>query len=502
MLASILAVPDEALGRGPSAMYGMMLDAIPGQPFGTGADFRANIDEGRRAAPRDIMSLVGDPWNPVVAAAALPAKLSKAARKASQAQKNRAPTYAPVASPNVATLPDFDPRRPFTMTNRDPVMRGKRQRLMYPRVYDDPRRLAADANAKVAPESPLLKELFGVTRGELDEIGGFGRRQGSMDFGDFLMGGAEKPSGAKIARYVATDRNANRIVNLLGELEKYPKYMEAMRPWYVTDPIYWKFVDELGPDAGREAFLRQNAIMGLSSSMSSPVTEINRGSWANALANRGRYDDYVAFGGRTTDKDGSLLSNVPRDMSSIMGHLAHKSQAASIGKYIAGDGTLQIGEPKMQAYIAGRRPAALGHQTVEPVGDTHYRGGTVLLPDVSLAEANPKGAISHPERHVLTPWLQKNVGDVMGYPNAVVQPLTWGGYGVAGGTGVKGRYAPFAELVANSIGKAAAREGKDPQRVMREWIRGKRGIGATVPAAIGGGLLAMQPFSQPQAPEE
>jgi hypothetical protein len=45
------------------------------------------------------------------------------------------------------------------------------QRMAFPGIYKNPKEIAAEAAARVEPEDPSLKRLFGVSRGDLYEMG-------------------------------------------------------------------------------------------------------------------------------------------------------------------------------------------------------------------------------------------------------------------------------------------------------------------------------------------
>ena len=45
------------------------------------------------------------------------------------------------------------------------------ERMAYPGIYGNPAEIAAMAASRVAPEDPALKQLFGVTREDLYQMG-------------------------------------------------------------------------------------------------------------------------------------------------------------------------------------------------------------------------------------------------------------------------------------------------------------------------------------------
>jgi hypothetical protein len=68
------------------------------------------------------------------------------------------------------------------------------ERIAYPGIYSNPRELVQEAASRVAPESPLLKQLFGVTREDLFDISQQGTRAGNIT--DVPFKTAANPKGA------------------------------------------------------------------------------------------------------------------------------------------------------------------------------------------------------------------------------------------------------------------------------------------------------------------
>ena len=66
------------------------------------------------------------------------------------------------------------------------------QRMAFPGIYKNPKDIAAEAAARVEPEDPSLKRLFGVTRDDLYQMGK--GRVGNVS--GALPGAAAKPKGA------------------------------------------------------------------------------------------------------------------------------------------------------------------------------------------------------------------------------------------------------------------------------------------------------------------
>jgi hypothetical protein len=179
------------------------------------------------------------------------------------------------------------PPNPYIQTVDQPY------RMMYPGIYRDPREIAATANARVAPENPAMKQLWGVSRGDLDEIG---RARGpGMEIPD-ISGLALKPKGATSAVNIMNPRNEQRLIDTLVEGGKYPGLRHA-DAWYVMDPMYHRLEQMFGPEEAVSRYRDLNNMMGMASPGSDVLTEIQRGSAAHWLNKQGRWDDFKSLAG-------------------------------------------------------------------------------------------------------------------------------------------------------------------------------------------------------------
>ena len=116
------------------------------------------------------------------------------------------------------------------------------QRIAYPGVYERPDIMAAKAAARVAPEDPALKQIFGVTRDDLYQMSK--GRQGTAS-PDIMLGKGRTPDTVDA---IMNQRNAQRLVDALGEAERYPALTKGMDAWYTMDPLYHAMVKELAPN--------------------------------------------------------------------------------------------------------------------------------------------------------------------------------------------------------------------------------------------------------------
>jgi len=349
-----------------------------------------------------------------------------------------------------------------------------RQRVAYPGVYGDPKAIALAA--PVEPESAALSELFGVTRTDLAQLS----ERGSTLPDWQPPATAAKPKGSAVADKIMTKGNERRLVNLLAAAKEYnfPLY-EGSVGWYVMDPLYLRFIEELGPKEGARRFIRSQSLGGMASPGASPVTEINRGSRAAFLDHQGRFAEFERMGGV-----GSNFAKDP-DVWGLMGHPYHStSQAAPMRKYI--DEGKMPASAKVPSYIQAHMPPHEGVQTHYPVGDAHWARG-VGLADVRTNKGYAQSA-TLPEMTALAPWYRTNVAAEAGLEAVPAQALQWGLLGPQ--TGVKlqdasGYGAGKLEMTANAIVKRAGELGISPKDMLKRYINDMKPIGAiTVEMAV------------------
>ena len=365
------------------------------------------------------------------------------------------------------------------------------QRNAYPGVYDDPRKLVAEANARVAPEDPLLKELFGVNRDDLWEIGQHGTRKGNAPERPFKA--AENARGSEYIDDIMNPRNTRRLQNLIGEAQKSPKLLQPMASWYVTDPFFQQFVKEFGMEEGIKRFNKMNALTGMASPGSGVISELNRGTAANWLSTQGRFDDFVKHGGTKVSQRGS---DFPVDMAAVTPHPYHPTaHALPMSKYLEG-GVVDMKSAKVPTYIKASGVPETGFQTNWPVGDAHF-SRIVGMPDVRGTktmkgeEIAPGAAASVPEMLRFSPHFRENIAAPMGLEAVPAQGVMWGA-----GSGATGVTSPIGagklELMAGQIGKMARRMGVSPIQARDMLIRGEGHAGFITPelsAALTAGVL-------------
>ena len=353
------------------------------------------------------------------------------------------------------------------------------RRVAFPGVYERPDYIASVAAENTATESPLLKRLFGVTRDDLYQMS---LRKGNMP--GVIPGAAAKPKGSAAAESVMTKRNEARLLNVLDELRSQaPEMYKGMHAWYTMDPQYQRMVELMGEDKARQMYARLNAFGGIESPNLPVPAEFGRASAANWLAEQGRWDDWVKYGGL---KAKSTLPDVPEDMKRIKGRVGHERASKSQTKYLE-TGSHGMDSPKAPPYIDASSVPQLGFQTDIPVGDAHWSRG-IGLADTRTSKGFAE-SVSTPEIQQLAPWFRNRIAGQAGLEAVPGQAILWGGF--APFTGVKTAVgAPKLELQAIEMGKAAKRLGVTPETARDLILMGKAHAGKADPrllAAIAAG---------------
>jgi hypothetical protein len=368
------------------------------------------------------------------------------------------------------------------------------ERIAYPDIYKDPKDLVAEAKSRVAPEDPMLQQLWGVGRDDLYEIS---KRQGNITERPFKA--AANGKGAAHAGRVMTRANENRITGLLEETrDSAPELYKGMSGWYVMDPVYQRLAKLVGPERAVEEYKKFNTYTGMASPGSEVLTETNRGTAANWLAHEGRFDDFRKYGGV---KESARGEGFPDDMRGVISHPYHPTaHAGPMAKY-AETGEVDMGSAKVPSYIAASGVPETGFQTQWPVGDAHW-SRLVGLPDVRGARTSkgvpavPNASASVPEMTALGPWWKDKIAGKMGMESVPAQATVWGA-----GSGATGVTSPIGagklELLTQQIAKAAKRMGVSPEEARDLIITGKAHAGNITPemaaalAAGSGGAAAV-----------
>ena len=340
-------------------------------------------------------------------------------------------------------------------------------RNWYPGVYKSPKELVEDVRPRIAPESPNLKRLFGVTRDDLYELS---KRKGNMP--GHMPSSAADPKGSYSASQIMIPSNAQRLVDAMGYARKeVPDLYKGMHGWYPMDPVYWRMKELVGPEQALKDYRQFIAASGIESPNMPVPKELDRATAAMYLYNQGRWGDWVRWGGMK-EKQGNLL--VPPDMRSISGRIGHQRAAESQGKVLSHvDRYGGMNSPKAPPYIDASGVPESGFQTDTMIGDAHIARGLGLA-DVRPATASAAESFSPSEASVLAPWYRKNVAGQLDMEAVPTQGFQWGLYGPQ--TGVKTPLgAPKLEIFADRIADSARRwKGGISPEEMRDLVLTRR----------------------------
>jgi hypothetical protein len=370
------------------------------------------------------------------------------------------------------------PESSFTASPEQTVSNPLRN--AFPGIYKRPDVIAREASERVAPESPALKQLFGVTRDDLYQMGK--GRTGNMP--GMLPGAAANPKGSKAAMAVMNPRNEQRLLDVLGEAEKYPELVKGMDPWYIMDPAYKRLEELVGPEEAMKKYKQFNTMTGMASPGSDVLTEMNRGTAANFLATQGRFDEFLKYGGKGFNPD------APADIQNILGHPYHMTAQGKPMKQYLDTGEIQMSSPKVPMYIDASGVPQTGFQTDMPVGDAHWSRAVGLADTRGNATRKgksviPGASVSNPEMSQLGPWWRDKIASQSGLESVPAQARAWGAFSPQ--TGVESPIgAPKLELLSIKIMEAANRYGVSPEQARDMILKGEGYAGKAAGGHIDG----------------
>ena len=357
-----------------------------------------------------------------------------------------------------------------------------RKRAAFPGIYGNPRELAEAPT--VAPENPMMAELWGVTRKDLHDIAL--SRQGNLP--DWKPEATPKnPKGSADAERIMTPTNTQRVEDILSAARERKDLAEGMIGWYVMDPVYQRMAALLGHDKAKRLYHRMQSVTGLASPGSDVLTEFNRGSRAAWMAEQNAFPEFLKYGGaKKSELKKTPLGRRPI-MAGLQGHAYHStSQAKPMQRFLESlqgkhnlptdmyvrEGTLG-NAAKVPAYVMAARPPELGFQTRYPVGDAHYARGLGLA-DVRGGKGYAQSA-TLPEMISLQPWY-RDIAARVGLESVPAQALQWGTLGPQ--TGVQTAVGqPKLELLTEAILTASKRTGLPPDVVRDMYLRAELPVG-------------------------
>lgn len=364
------------------------------------------------------------------------------------------------------------------------------QRVLKPGIYKDPRDIAREAAARVAPEHPAMKELFGVTRDDLYEISQGGARKGNEAPNIWQPG---KPgAGNYAALNIMNDANAQRLIDTLTEAKKYPALERGMVPWYVMDPMFQQMERLVGRERAIAEYKKFNAIVPPFSASSDVMTELNRGTAANMMVTRGEYEKFARNAGEPEFRRGP---DFPPELRAVKGHAYHGVQSPPVERWLAtGKHGYDPNTVKIPLYSQATGVPQTGFQTSMPIPDAHFTRA-VAMSDARKT-ASPGDYMSGSELRTFGPWFGENVAKPMGIEAVPAQAFAWGAY--APQTGVKTTIgAPKLELLSQRIWDRAKDLGVDPKKLRDDVLLGKEHAVLPLMGAGGLGAGAMGEFAAP-----
>jgi hypothetical protein len=196
------------------------------------------------------------------------------------------------------------------------------------------------------------------------------------------------------------------------------------------------------------------------------LTELNRGTAALTLANQGRLDDFIKYGGRAFN---TRNNDFPEDLYGVKGHVYHSTAHANPMRKYYESGEIQMDSPKVPLYIQSSGVPETGYQTEYPVGDAHW-SRAVGLGDVRTSKGYD-ASVSTPELLSLAPWW-KGLSKKLGLNSVDSQALAWGTFAPA--TGVTTPVgASKLELLSRKIMEAAKAYNITPEEARDMILTGK-----------------------------
>lgn len=376
-------------------------------------------------------------------------------------------------------------------------------RTAFPGVYDDPRVVAQRAEQMVLPESPNLSRLFGVTRADLSRAA---QTPGTAP--GFIPNAPKKPRGSEKTDQIMSEPNTQRLVEGLLATEDYaPRLREGMTGWYIMDPAYQRLVELVGPAEATRRFERFNALTAMSSPSSDVITELRRGTAANKLAQEGRFEEFMKYGGLSLEERARM--GLPTDLLDFPAHAYHNTAQAPAMEAFLESGMPQLGSPKVPLYLQASQASAIGRQSDIPVGDAHWSRG-VGLADVRpmrMVKGQPKipgQSVSTAELAVLAPWWRQNVAREAGMESVPAQATAWGLYSPA--TGVDTPIGqPKLEILADLTERTAQRLNIPIERARDMVLLGEAQAGNISPAmlaTLGASAAAIAAYNEMQKDKE
>ena len=394
------------------------------------------------------------------------------------------PELTPGVMNQLTEVAERGPRTGGRTTVRNPT--GK----SFPGIYQDPATQVAQGAEMIAPENPLMRDLFGVTRQDLDDL--TRQYQGQMAAQNVdIPVWQTTPRGAPHVQNVMTPGNVQRMQDTLALGAADPRFASSYG-WYWNEPLRQKYIEEWGPEEGArrfDQFMQQSSVM----SAGSPVPlEIRRASLLNMLENEGRGGEFLSGNLTSGENLMQAFPDIFRDTAEAggYGHIYHRTAHAPALQRLQETGQFFDEESMVKA---AKTPnyfySKTGENIMYPTADAHFVRGTGLA-DVRTGKETG-GSIGHTEAGRMREFFREDVAQPLGMEGSPAQALMWNV--LAPQTGVKTQVGkPYLELMTDAAEREAARLGITPQEVLDMFIRGQGKLGMAIPGAVmGGGLMGL-----------
>jgi len=360
-------------------------------------------------------------------------------------------------------------------TNTRPTVSGKAHKL-YPGIYKDPRQLVEEGAAKIAPESGLMSDLFGVDRKTLDTM----TRAHEKTIDQVAIPAWPTTSrGAQHTQKVMNPTNESRLQDILSLAGDDPRFAGSYG-WYETLPLREKFRSVLGKELGDkrfDEFMQRSSVM----SAGSPVDlELRRASLAGLLDESGELDRFIKgnmTSGENVYKEFPEMFKDIRDAGGY-GHIYHATaHRPGLSRHATGDNFFNdasiLKAPKTPNYYHSKTGANLQH----PTQDAHFVRGIGLSDVRPMKKSGTDGSIDYTETGKIRDWWSNKVSDPIGMSGSPAQALLWNT--LAPQTGVKTLVGkPLLELITDGVEREALKQAKSPQQALLDFINRSGKLGA------------------------
>lgn len=172
--------------------------------------------------------------------------------------------------------------------NRSTVRHPKRK--AYPDIYRNPSVIVDESAQRVRPENPLMRDLFGVGRHDLDDIAR--ARYASGETLEPMPLYVPPKGGPEEMQNLFVPGNTQRAQDILSLAATDPRFA-GNYGWYENQPLLDQFIAEWGVEEGTKRWDRFHQI-GAAFSPGSPVpAEIRRSTIADTMSYQGKGAEFL-----------------------------------------------------------------------------------------------------------------------------------------------------------------------------------------------------------------